>query len=159
MALARAVGGSVQAPQSQTSLQLSLENPRVNTALWRYLETLTPAPEGKRDTIGVAILVNGQLQGAEVYGSSALFRDMWPRLLKANAIAALAEQVGAAGRLAPSAEAVRTSLTVAEAGASCQQERTASTLVLRQESDQHLLFDTCDPTRGNIVVHRSFLTK
>jgi hypothetical protein len=40
--------------------------------------------------LGFAVAVNGKVEGAEVFGSATLFQDVWPRLLNAAAIDALA---------------------------------------------------------------------
>ena len=49
------------------------------------------ALKGKADVIGVAVAINGQVEGAEVYGSAALCRKLWPKLLKSAATDALAQ--------------------------------------------------------------------
>jgi hypothetical protein len=158
-ALARNLGGSVQAPLSQTSLQLTLENERVQRALQGYVDKLLPLAYRDQDVIGYAVAINGEIQAADIYASSALFQDLWPRLLKSSAVAALAEQRPDAPASMPATEVVREFLNATEGGENCQQERSNSTLVLRQESARHLLYDTCDPSRQNLVLHRSFLVK
>src|SRR5262249_46383713 len=90
--LARNAGGSVQAHQSQTSLQLSLEHPLVQNSIQECLANLHPVIDGKKDVIGFAVVVNGRIQSADVYGSNALFQKLWPKLLKASAVEALAER-------------------------------------------------------------------
>jgi hypothetical protein len=159
LTLNRRLGGSVQAPQSATSLQLTLESLRVQQGVEAYLNELAPLPEGKANVIGMAVAVNGQIQCAEVYGSSALFRSLWRKLLKANAVAALLEKQAGAEVVTPSQKAVQRFLTETEAGQSCQREQACRTLVLRRDAGASLLFDTCDPDRQNLVVHRSFLAK
>jgi len=158
-ALARNVGGSVQSPQSQTSLQLTLESDRLQQAIQNYVNELGPRTVGANDVIGVAVAVNGRIQSAEVYGSSGLFLELWPKLLKANAIAALAERQPGAAAAAPTVEAVQKFLAVSEKGSQCRTSRNAGTLVLQQETDRVLLYDTCDATRQNVVLHRSYLAK
>ncbi len=156
--LGRSLGGPVQAPLSPTSLQLTLETGLVQRALQDSLDDFIRLPERGKNAIGVAVVLNGQIQGADVYASSDLFQDLWPKLLRAHAVAALAERQEVRG--APvSADAVRQFLLDAENGAICRRESSSSTLVLRQESAEHVIFDTCDPARGNLVVHRSFLAK
>lgn len=158
-ALARSVGGSVQSPQSRTSLQLTLENELVQRSIQNYLDELAPVPGRDKDVIGVAVAVNNQIQSADIYASSALFRELWPKLLKANAIAALTERQGGALAAPPTAAAVQKFMKRAEQGEDCQHEVADDTRVLRQEAAQSLLFETCDPARDNLVLHRSFLAK
>jgi len=159
MALARNLGGPVQSPLSQTSLQLTLENDRVQTALQGYLNQLAAVPAREKNVIGAALVVNGQFETADVYANSGLFQSLWPKLLKAGTVAALAERDMGQPAAVPSTDAVQQFLADAEAGQSCEQRRTNSTLVLRQESARALLFDTCDVNQQNLVVHRSFLAK
>jgi len=146
-ALARNVGGSVQSPLSQTSLQLTLESPLVHNAVEKYQVELFGAPLKKNDVIGAAMVVNGEIQAADIYGSTALFQQLWPKLLKANAVAAVAEAKPGGAPQAPSVDRVKRFLADAEKGTNGYQEKSASVVVLRQDSNQALLFDTCDPRR------------
>ena len=156
--LARNAGGSVQAPLSQTSLQLSLEHQRVQGAVQDYLTKLAPSVEGKNDVIGYAAVVNGKIQSADVYASSAMFRKFWPKLIRASAVEAVAERQPGAVIIAPETEAVQAFLADAEKGQAFRVEANRST-VIRHETAQVLLYDTCDPTQQNLVLHRSFLAK
>lgn len=157
--LARNAGGSVQAPLSQTSLQLSLEHQRVQTAVQETVAKLAPAVEGMNDAIGYVVVVNGQIQSADVYASAGLFRKLWPKLIRASAVGALAEKRDGAAAGAPNADAVRTFLTNAEAGEAFHVQTGNRSSVIRHETGTQVLFDTCDPARGNVVLHRAFLAK
>lgn len=88
--LARNTGGQVQDAASPSSLQLALENKKVAERIEAYEKALAKAADGT-DVIGVAFAVNGELAGAEVYGSSALCARLWPKLLKSAATEALAD--------------------------------------------------------------------
>jgi hypothetical protein len=89
--LSRNAATQVMSPASPSSLQLSLENKQVLEKLSAYEKAISGAVDGKSDVIGMALCINGQVQGAEVYGSSALFRKLWPKLLKSAATEALGE--------------------------------------------------------------------
>ena len=41
--------------------------------------------------IGYVFAINGKVNSADIYGSNVLFKKLWPKLLKANAIEAIAE--------------------------------------------------------------------
>jgi hypothetical protein len=88
--LSRNAGQQVNAPESPSSLQLALENKKVQEKIEAYEKALAKAAEGS-DVIGVAFTVNGELSGAEVYASSALLKRLWPKLLRSAATEALAE--------------------------------------------------------------------
>jgi hypothetical protein len=158
-ALERNVGGSVQAQLSPTSLQLTLETRSVQHAVASYVNAVGPQTAGKDDTIGVVCAINGQIQHADIYASSSLFRDLWPKLLKADAVAALAARTGSKVSDAPGVEAVEKFLARSDKGQQCRRVQHDGTVVLQQESDRAILFDTCDPTRQNVVIHRSILVK
>jgi ARG and Rhodanese-Phosphatase-superfamily-associated Protein domain len=90
MRLAEKVGKPVTAAESGTSLQLTLEHKDLLAKLEAYEKALTKILEGKKNAIGFAVAINGKVEGAEVFGSAALFQKVWPRLLNAAAVDALA---------------------------------------------------------------------
>lgn len=81
----------VNCPDSPTSFQLTLENRTVQQRVADYEKTLRNAGR-KEGVVGVVFVVNGEITGAEVYGSSGLFRKAWPKLLRSAAVEALAER-------------------------------------------------------------------
>src|SRR5262249_16747950 len=89
--LGKNVGKDVANKDSPTSLQLTLEDKQLLEALDKYVKELTRVGEGKKDAIGYALVINGQVQGADVYGSAALFQKLWPKILNSCAVDALAE--------------------------------------------------------------------
>jgi hypothetical protein len=89
--LSKSAGKPIAAAASPSSLQLSLEDKQLNEKLTAYEKALVGAVDGKSDVIGMALCVNGNVTGAEVYGSAALFRKLWPKLLKSAATEAMAD--------------------------------------------------------------------
>jgi len=85
------VAADVAAPASPSSLQLTLENEKVAAAIEKYVKALNDAPADKDDVIGYAAVINGKMSCADVYGSNALFKKIWPRSLKSVATEAAAE--------------------------------------------------------------------
>lgn len=75
---------------STTSLELVMNAEAVQQATASYCEALTEIVDRHDDTIGVAFAIGGELQGGDVYGSRQLFRQLWPKLLRAAATAAVA---------------------------------------------------------------------
>jgi hypothetical protein len=95
-----------------TSLPLALRNRRLAQAQRPYVDALNAGGKGA-SIIGAAFVINGKLSGAEVYQSHALFERMWPKLLRAQAIEAIARKdVGRHVR--PSANEVKTLLVAAQ---------------------------------------------
>ncbi|HVL11870.1 MAG TPA: DUF6569 family protein [Gemmata sp.] len=94
----------VNAPESETSLQLALENPAVRAKVAEFEQALRAAGEAREGVVGVVFVLNGQVYGHEEYGSNALFRKAWPKLLKSAAADAVAEKTD---RPTPPAPGVR----------------------------------------------------
>ncbi|MFO0863232.1 MAG: DUF6569 family protein [Gemmataceae bacterium] len=156
--LGRVVGDSVQSPISHTSLQLTLEHPRVRESIDETVRNLGTLPE-ENDVIGAVFTVNGRVMRAETYGSNAMFREMYAKLLRANAIAALAEKRAGQRAEAPNEEAVRTFLAAADQGNNVQRSRRSGTTQLRHETNGVVVFDTCEGQVETTLVHRSYLAK
>jgi hypothetical protein len=154
--LSRGVGAPVAATQSQTSLQLALENEKVRAAQRAYIEALQPAGEKDADIVGYVFAINGKINSAEIYPSNALFRKMWRKLLSANATEAIAERNVAADAL-PSIDAVRAFLGAAESGNSSEKKLTDLVSLETREADRVYYFET-KRTDGRWL-HRNYLAK
>ena len=100
------VDATVTANASPTSFQLALEAPVVQAKVAEYEAALRAAGADRAGVVGVVFVVNGQVTGAEVYGSCALFRKAWPKLLNAAAVEAAAERTDKATAAPPSAREV-----------------------------------------------------
>jgi hypothetical protein len=152
-------GVSVNSPVSKSSLQLSLENSRVKEMTESYLRKLSNVIEGKGDVIGYAVVINGQVNSADVYGSAVLFRKLWPKLLRASAVEAVAElQKGAKFELATT-QKVGAFFTDAEKGAASENNVSGRIQMVTRESDDNILFETLDEKQGKAVLHRSYVRK
>jgi hypothetical protein len=92
--LSAATNSNTASSVSRSSLPLTLENSRVRADSGEYVKVLSEIVEGKPDVIGFLFAINGEINSADTYGSSALFLKLWPKLLKASAIEAVAESDG-----------------------------------------------------------------
>lgn len=72
------------------SLPLALTDRRLRGSEASYLSAIAKAAHSYGNIIGAIFAINGQLVGAELYGSPELFQQMWPRLLRAYAVEAIA---------------------------------------------------------------------
>jgi hypothetical protein len=113
------LGARLAAPmaseKSKTSLQLTLENERLQKAQAAFVTALEAKALADDDVIGVVIAVNGSVTGADIYPSNALFRKMWPKLVRAAATEALAHPAKEAA-VSPSVGDVEKFLMSAESG-------------------------------------------
>lgn len=147
----------VRAPQSTSSLQLTLESAPVQEATDSYVKALAGIIEGRKDVIGYAFAINGKLNSADVYASNALFKKLWPKLLKATAVEAVSEPGKGSG--AVQEEAVKAFLADVEKGKASEKVITSRTMTVTRETDKLLMFESRDQQEKQQWVHRSYIVK
>jgi hypothetical protein len=156
--MGRNLGHSVQSRESATSLQLSLEDKKLNGTVEEYVQNLEKQLPKDNNVVGYAVAVNGNVDSVEVFASPNLFGKMKGKLLKASASEALATKPG---KLAPppTADAVRALIADAESGAAKQEKQTLRTQVTRKETRRNVVFETMDPFVPSKAVHKSYMAK
>jgi len=147
------------APASPTSMQLALENKKVVEATDAYIQKLSKIVEGKKDVVGVAFAINGKVDSADVYSSTDLFQRLWPKLLKASAVEALAERSKMKTSPLVDPSAVRRAMAEAERGRETSKEVAGRLLVVKKESDAVLLFEARGTNAGAGWIHKSYIVK
>ncbi len=136
--LARGVKGRA----SESSLQLTLEHPNVTRTAASYTAALRALPETVPDAVGFAFAVDGRLSTVEVYGSSALFRAAWPKLLDAAVVEALAER-GESPAPAQPADVAAVKAKLSRAPARTKQEKLPAKVVVdTYEGKDETVFET-----------------
>lgn len=159
--LSAATNTNTASSVSRSSLPLTLENQRVRADSAEYLTALSRIVDGKSDVIGFLFTINGEINSSDIYGSTDLFQKLWPRLLKAAAIEAVAEteqqetktrKASHAG-LAEIESFFRTAETAAVA-----EERTITDRIrmITRDSGRSVFIETLD--RGTML-HRSYIFK
>lgn len=157
--LSQSVGGSVAAPASKTSLQLSLEDRKVAATSAEYVKKLAGIINGKNDVIGYAFAVNGKLNCADIYSSNALFKKLWPKMLKATTIEAVAEANGHAAAKPAKADDVSDFITDSDKAKKAEEKATpAGARIVTREDKENVMFESRDERRKE-VVHRSYVKK
>jgi hypothetical protein len=157
--LSKKLGDSVKAEASKSSLQLTLETEAVRASLAPYLEVLNPELEGRDDVVGFATVINGQFHSADVYASRSLFRKLWPKLLQGCAVEAFIASDAGMKYDAASENAVRAVLAEVESAKPRSEAVTKRTYVLVREAGKTVMMESCNRSRGNLVLHRSFLVR
>ena len=156
--LSQSVGVDVRAANSPTSLPLTLENEAVRRRLGGYLHAFHNLLALEPEAAGFAFAINGRINSADVYASPDLFRKLWPRLLEAAALEALAEST-AAGPTCSTPTAIEIADWLRRAGRGRKTKHTVTsrvTLVVR-ESEEHVCFETMDAEQPDVCVHRNIL--
>jgi hypothetical protein len=140
-------------------MQLTLEHKSVAEATDRYVRSLVNIVQGKSDVLGFAYAINGNLNSADVYGSTELFRRMWPKMLHSTAAEAVAERGKPKSPAAVDAAGVKSALAAAEQAQEAARERNGRVSVSRKESEKLLLFESRDREAKGEWVHRSYVVK
>ncbi len=148
---------NVKSPQSESSLQLTLEHKKVQEAVDTYIKKIAKAPEEKKDAIGYVMAINGKVICADVYASRDLFLKLWPKLLKSCAVEAFAD-LEKNKKVAPiTVEAVKTFLADSEKGKATNQDVNKRVRLITVESRNTVLFETRDKN-SQAALHRNYLS-
>ena len=156
--LSQSVGVDVRAANSPTSLPLTLENDAVRRRLGGYLQAFHTLRTRQPHAAGFAFAINGHINSADAYASPELFRKLWPRLLEAAALEALAEST-ATGPTCSTPGSVEIADWLRRAGRGRKTKHAVTervTLIVRQ-SEEHICFETMDAEQPDVCVHQSIL--
>jgi hypothetical protein len=157
--LSRNTGGSVKAPASPTSFQLALENKAVQTNSDTYVKALSGIIDGQNDVVGYVFAINGKINSADIYASNALFRKLWPKLLQASAIEAVAELQRGEKFDAPKPADVQGFLDDGTKGPEQQKNVSGRVQMVTRDAKENVSFDTIDRAKPDVVVHRNIIKK
>ena len=157
-ALASNLDVSVTASESPTSLQLTLENEKVRESAAAYSKALSGAVDGRADVIGVVFAINGRLQSADCYATRELFRKLWPKLLDAAAVEAIA-WADKPREDEPTVAQARAFMTGARDKTAEVRKVSERVQMLMRDGDEQLLFDTWDAKGGGANLHMNCLRK
>ena len=130
----------VKDAKSVSSLQLSLENKKLLENIDSYIKKLSSCVDGKNDVVGFAFAINGQVNSADVYAANGLFKKLWPKLLKASAVEAVAELKQDKTFPAVTADQVKAFMADAAKGKLSEKEVTKRLQQLLNDNDDSCLF-------------------
>jgi hypothetical protein len=153
------VGVSVKSAESDSSLALSLSAKEVQEAADKHVAVLEKIVEGKNDVIGMAFAINGKMVAADVFGSGELFRKVWPKLLRASAVEAVAELQKDKTFEPVGVEVAKVFLEETEQGKAIRQETAKGMHQNRSEAPSSILFETIDHRDGLVMIRRNYCAR
>ena len=156
--LSRNISATVNASASRSSLELSLENAKVKETSSTYIKAFASLLKNKNDVIGYVFAINGQVNSADVYASSALFAKLWPKLLKSSAVEAIAE-LEENSKPASVSESAVTAFLVGPDKTTSAKDVTQRVRLLTRENDDSILFETRDRQKKDAWIHRNYIKK
>jgi hypothetical protein len=157
--LSENVGARVNSTVSSSSLELAVENRQVQQNTESYMKALSGIVNRSEDVIGYVFAINGAINSADVYASSGLFKKLWPKLLKANAIEAIAE-LQRDKKLDPTtAGHVKAFLAEVPKSSAAEKEVTARIRLFTTEDEKNIFFETRDRAQKGAWIHRNYIRK
>lgn len=157
--LSQNLGTRVNSNVSASSLQLAVENSRVQATSDSYIKALGNIVNRDNDVIGYVFAINGNVNSADVYSSNALFRKLWPKLLKANTVEAIAQSQKEAFKPTSTDHAKAFLKEAEQPQASAPKDVTARVKVVTREDDKNVFFETRDEAQKGAWVHRNYIKK
>jgi hypothetical protein len=158
--LAKVLKAEVKDSRSQSSLQLTLENKKVQEAIDSYLKKFEkglPAADAG-NTIGFAVAINGQVMSADVYANADLFRRLWPKLLRSTVIEAVSEKNDKVKVVPVRPEAVSSFLADVTRGKRSERQILNGRLKeVQLETSKNVFFETKTPMGA--VLRQSYIAK
>ena len=152
----------VHSRASPSSYQLSVEDQDLQKRAQAYREALGKVLQGKPDVVGYAFVINGDFNTADIYGSAVLFQKLWSKLLDAAILEAFAEAHRKPGVQTNgiTADCVHGWFAEAEKGEiTAQQEVPPRVRMDTRRSAGSVLFDTCDHSLNDVVLHRNLVAQ
>lgn len=138
--LSSSLGAPVASARSRSSLQLALENKKLEHKQAEFTTKLQKFGEAAADIVGYVVAINGRINSAEIYPSNGLFRKMWPRLLRASATEAIADKDATTSAL-PTVAGVKSFLDGADQARGVDKAASATTRLNVRESMSAVLFE------------------
>ncbi len=155
--LSENVGQRVNSDESESSMELALSNEKVQERAAAYVKHLLGVIDGKSDVVGFVFAINGEVNTADVYASASLFKKLWPKLLNAAVIEAIAEQRADAPTNVPSADTVQAVLRSVASGKAESRDVNKRVRVVTQETKDNVMFETRDREAADQWVHRNYI--
>ncbi len=150
------LGTSVRSKQSASSLELTLENKEVKKAMHEYVNLFSHLIKNREDTVGFAFAINGKVDGAEIYSSSELFRKLWPKLLQASSLEAIAEIRKTEEFVVPTVKYVRAFLQNDEKAKISEKQINEQLKLITRISKDKIVFETYNQDQQQ-ALHKSYI--
>jgi hypothetical protein len=131
----------------------------VKTKLTRYIDSLTRPIEPHTDAIGMVVVINGQITGADIYHSQSLFAKLQARLLATAALDAVTAYDSTAAYVAMSVDDVRQWLADANIGEISSITIGECMYVTKIQTDKTVSIESTDDTMIDGWIHKSILLR
>lgn len=148
-----------RSPQSESSLQLTLDNKDLTDVRRRYQEKLESILDGKTDVMGFVYVINGEINTAEVYNNKSLFRALWPKLLDSAITEAITEYRGERQVPTLAANEVKQFFETALSGSVTERAVSDTTRLKTYTTATTVMFETLDLGADGVWLHKTLVNK
>jgi len=142
-----------------SSYEMTVSNSMVVSSGNEYIKALSAIVRNKPDVIGYVFAINGHVNSADVYASRPLFLKLWPKLLRASAVEAIAESNQAQAAHPLTDDTVHSFLAESERAAGKTKDVTRRVKLVTREDDKNIFFETVDGADNGNWVHRNYIRK
>jgi hypothetical protein len=146
-------------PSAPSSYEMAVNNTTVISSGNEYLKALSSIVRNKPDVIGYVFAINGHVNSADIYASRPLFLKLWPKLLKASAVEAIAELNQKEAPKPVSDETVHSFLAESERANGNEKDVTGRVKLVTREDNNNIFFETQDRAGKGAWLHRNYIRK
>jgi hypothetical protein len=144
---------------TSSSLNSALEAREVRKSAEAFSSSLAKPVVTSGDAVGCVFAIDGKLTAGDVYSSRELFRRMWPKLVRAAALEALAAEVSMTPRDRPTLESVTAFLGAADSKVRTERKVNQRMRVLQKGTDDVVVFETWDRRQEGSWIHRTYIAR
>jgi len=142
MCASEALAADVRSGMSKTSLQLTLENEKLQSAVREYVENLEPFFLENKNVLGFTFCVNGKISTADFFGNADLFEKLRSKLLESAANEAALQYQEKLEFAIPPQKEIDTFIADAENGEKTENKTGKNTLEKCYKTDKSVMFQT-----------------
>ncbi|MEW5795150.1 MAG: DUF6569 family protein [Candidatus Zixiibacteriota bacterium] len=142
-----------------SSLPEALENMQIQDRARPYVEAITSQARSRTGAIGMVVIIQGKISGADLYRSGTLFERLFPKLLDAAATVALAKSADEGAPEHVTVEEISAWMAGAETGNASSESGGGVVFLRRIESENAVFIESLSDTLTDHWIHKSFLGK
>jgi hypothetical protein len=149
----------VKSSDSETSLQLTLENKDLADVVKEYRNNLSGLNHSPANTIGYAYAINGKLYGIDLYSDTALFHSVSQKLIEAMVVEAISDLKSDSSFTTTDAAGIAGYLSEFDKPAAKVTKINSSTSLEVSETEKAVKFETKLTDRDEQWVRKNYLVK
>lgn len=143
--------------ESETSLQLALENEELIKIKDDYIKAFIPFRRTTKNIIGFAYAINNEIYGVDIYNNIELFGDLWNKQINSMIVEAISEKTDDISNKSVEATSIMRILRATEKKQKVEDINSATQFVSAESSEKNLLIFTTFDTQEGQWIHRNML--